>query len=36
VSGWGWTVVLNGVSLTATPGSTLVVLGRGFHRSALE
>jgi ABC-type Na+ transport system ATPase subunit NatA len=28
VSGWGRTVVLNGVSLTATPGSTLAVLGR--------
>jgi len=28
VSGWGRTVVLNGVSLTATPGSTLTVLGR--------
>jgi ABC-type branched-subunit amino acid transport system ATPase component len=26
--GWGRTVVLNGVSLTATPGSTLAVLGR--------
>jgi len=28
VSGWGRTVVLNGVSLTATPGSTLAILGR--------
>jgi branched-chain amino acid transport system ATP-binding protein len=28
VSGWGRTVVLNGVSLTAAPGSTLAVLGR--------
>jgi branched-chain amino acid transport system ATP-binding protein len=28
VSGWGRTVVLDGVSLTAMPGSTLAVLGR--------
>jgi branched-chain amino acid transport system ATP-binding protein len=28
VSGWGRTVVLDGVSLTAEPGSTLAVLGR--------
>jgi len=28
VSGWGRTVVLNGVSLTARPGSTLALLGR--------
>jgi branched-chain amino acid transport system ATP-binding protein len=28
VSGWGRTVVLNGLSLMATPGSTLAVLGR--------
>jgi len=28
VSGWDRTVVLNGVSLTATPGSTLAILGR--------
>jgi branched-chain amino acid transport system ATP-binding protein len=28
ISGWGRTVVLNGVSLTAMPGSTLAVLGR--------
>jgi ABC-type glutathione transport system ATPase component len=27
-SGWGRSVVLKGVSLTATPGSTLAVLGR--------
>ena len=26
ISGWGRTVVLNGVSLTAMPGSTLAVL----------
>jgi branched-chain amino acid transport system ATP-binding protein len=28
VSGWGRTVVLNGVSLTTTPGSMPAVLGR--------
>jgi branched-chain amino acid transport system ATP-binding protein len=28
VSGWGQTVVLNGVSLTVTPGSALAILGR--------
>jgi len=28
VSGWGRTVALNGVSLMATPGGTLAVLGR--------
>jgi ABC-type hemin transport system ATPase subunit len=32
ISGWGRTVVVNGVSLTAMPGSTLAVLGRNGAR----